>query len=160
MKTLIVYYSRTGVTKKVAEILKARLADLAYDCDIEEIVDTKDRKGPMGYMMGGRDALREYLTEIKPTTKNAVNYELVIIGTPVWASNMAPAIRTYISAQKDKIKKVALLATYGGSGYEKTFKRLGDLVGVQPLATLDLKTADVMQDKIEEKMNEFVKKLQ
>jgi len=155
MKTLIIYYSRTGVTKKVAEILKQKL-----NCDIEEIIDTKDRKGPMGYMMGGRDAMKEYPTEIKPTTKNPADYELVIIGTPVWASNMAPAIRTYITDQKDKIKKVALLATYGGSGYEKTFKRMSDLVGAQSVATLGLKTIEVSQNKTEEKINQFIAKLQ
>ena len=154
MKTLIVYYSRTGVTKKVAEILKQKL-----NCDIEEIIDTKDRKGPIGYMMGGRDAIKEYLTEIKPIAKNPADYELVIIGTPVWASNMAPAVRAYITEQKDKIKKVALLATYGGSGFEKTFKRLEDLVGVQSVATLGLKTTEVSQNKTEEKINEFISKL-
>lgn len=154
MKTLIVYYSRTGVTKKVSETLKQKL-----NCDIEEIVDTKDRQGPIGYMLGGRDALKEILTEIKPTEKNPDDYELVIIGTPVWASNMAPAVRTYIAAQKAKLKKVAFLVTYGGSGFEKTLKRLGDLAGVQPMATLGFKTAEVVKNQTEEKINQFIASL-
>lgn len=155
MKTLIVYYSRTGVTKKVAELLKQKL-----NCDIEEIIDTKNRQGPIGYITGGRDAMKEILTEIKPTEKNPADYDLVIIGTPVWASNMAPAIRTYITAQKDKLKKVAFLVTYGGSGLEKTFKRMGDSAGTQPIATLDFKTVEVAKNQTEEKINQFVARLQ
>lgn len=155
MKTLIVYYSRTGTTKKVAELLKQKL-----NCDLEEIIDTKDRKGPIGYMLGGRDAMKEILTEIKPIEKNPADYDLVIIGTPVWASNMVPAVRTYITAQKDKLKKVAFLTTYDGSGFEKTFKRMGDLANSQPITTLDLKTAEVVKNQTEEKINQFVSKLQ
>ena len=155
MRVLIVYYSRTGTTKKVAEILKQKL-----NCDSEEIIDTKDRKGPMGYMLGGRDAMKEILTEIKPIEKNPADYDLVIIGTPDWASNMTPAIRTYITAQKDKLKKVAFLVTYSGSGLEKTLKRIGDLSGIQPTATLDFKTAEVAKNQTEEKINQFIAKLQ
>ena len=43
MKILIAYYSRTGVTRKIAEKLKEKLG-----CDIEEIESVKDRSG-----MGG-----------------------------------------------------------------------------------------------------------
>jgi hypothetical protein len=47
----------------------------------------------------------------------------------------------------------------GGSGQEKTLKNMAEIINQQPIATLDLKTADVMQDKMEEKINEFVAKL-
>ncbi|MDY6965570.1 MAG: hypothetical protein SVM80_06305 [Halobacteriota archaeon] len=40
MKSHLVYYSRTGTTKKVADAI----SDI-INCDIEEIVDTKDRSG-------------------------------------------------------------------------------------------------------------------
>jgi len=103
--------------------------------------------------------MKEILTEIKPIEKNPVDYDLVIIGTPDWASNMTPAVRTYITNQKDKLKKVAFLVTYGGSGLEKTFKRMGDLVGTQPTATLGLKTVEVTKDQAEEKINQFITQL-
>jgi flavodoxin len=43
MKTLVVYYSRTGTTRKVAEAIAGILR-----CDIEEVVDTKKRSGILG----------------------------------------------------------------------------------------------------------------
>ena len=57
MKPLVVFYSRTGTTKKVGEAL----ADL-LQCDSEELIDTKKRKGPLGFLRSGRDATRNKLT--------------------------------------------------------------------------------------------------
>ena len=52
MKTLVVFYSRTGTTKKVGENIAKILK-----CDSEEIFDTKDRMGVVGYMQAGKDAM-------------------------------------------------------------------------------------------------------
>ena len=54
MKTLVVLYSRTGTTKKVGEEIAA-----ALKADVEEIIDTKKRSGPIGYVQAGRDAMKK-----------------------------------------------------------------------------------------------------
>ena len=64
MKALVVYYSRTGHTKKVGdELVKA------LPCDVEEIVDTANRSGPVGWLKSGRQAGAE-LTKLKPVKKD------------------------------------------------------------------------------------------
>src|SRR3989338_8550287 len=103
MKALIVYYSRTGTTKKVAEELADRLK-----ADKEEIIDKKNRKGPIGYMIAGKDAMRKKLTKINELKKNPENYDLLVIGTPIWAFTMVPAIRTFLIKIKNYNKKIAL----------------------------------------------------
>lgn len=80
MKSLVVYYSRTGKTKFVAETAAAELGS-----DIEEIVDLKNREGKLGWMSATQDASRGKETEIAPTKKVPNDYDLLIIGTPVWA---------------------------------------------------------------------------
>jgi len=57
MKSLVVFYSRTGATKLVGESL-----DEMLDCDSEELFDTKKRSGPLGYVTAGRDALAKKLS--------------------------------------------------------------------------------------------------
>jgi flavodoxin len=101
MKILITYYSKTGNTKRVAEDLAKNLK-----ADIDEIIDLTDRSGIKGWFLAGRDAMKEYLTEIK-TSKNPKDYDLVIIGTPVWAWNTTPAARTYVTKFKNQFRKVA-----------------------------------------------------
>jgi flavodoxin len=51
-KILIVYYSRTGTTKKVAEYLRTM-----FSCDIEEVLDSKIRKGIIALFIGIKDAI-------------------------------------------------------------------------------------------------------
>lgn len=51
MKTSVIFYSRTGNTRKIAEELSNSLK-----CDTEEIVDTQKRSGVFGYIRSGRDA--------------------------------------------------------------------------------------------------------
>ena len=102
MKALVVYYSNSGVTRKMAEDIAAALG-----AEIEELHDTVKRGGPMGFFHAGSDAGAEKLTVIEPTTKNPTDYDLAIIGTPTWGGKMCPATRTYLTQNKGKLNKVA-----------------------------------------------------
>jgi len=154
MKALVVYYSRTGTTKIVAgaisEILK---------CDTEEIIDVKNRKGILGYLSAGKDAMRKALTEIQGVTKNPSKYDLVLIGTPIWAWTITPAIRTYLIQNKDHFRSVAFFCTMGSSGDEKSFKQMGEICGKEPVATLSLTTKGVKKADYIGKVEDFCEKL-
>ena len=102
MKSLIVYYSRTGNTKFIAQTIAAEIG-----ADAEELVDKKKRTGLNGWLNAGKDARKESETEIAPTTKPLENYELIIVGTPIWASRATPAITTYLKKNDLSDKKVA-----------------------------------------------------
>ena len=106
MKSLVVYYSRTGNAKFVAENIAAELG-----ADIEEIVDSKKRAGTLGWMSAGRDSMGEKEAQIAPTNRVPQEYDLVVIGTPIWAWRPTPAIRTYVHKNDLSGKKVALFFT-------------------------------------------------
>ncbi|MFH0830044.1 MAG: flavodoxin [Candidatus Aenigmatarchaeota archaeon] len=126
MRTLVAYYSRTGNTRKVAgEIAKELKADL------DEIVDKKSRKGPIGWLRAGRDAMRGSHTPFE-IRKDPKNYNVVIVGTPVWAFTVVPAVRAYLA--KNRPKKVAFFCTCGGNP-GKAFVEMEKLAG-KPVATL------------------------
>ena len=80
MKSLVIYYSRTGNTKFVAEEITAELG--AY---IEEIVDLKSREGRPGWLSATRDGTGNRQTNIAETKRYPTNYDLIVVGTPVWA---------------------------------------------------------------------------
>ena len=154
MKTLVVFYSRTGTTKKVGEALAAKLG-----ADIEEIKDTVNRSGAKGYLLSGRDAMRRKLTTLEPQSKNAFEYDLVVIGTPIWAWNMSAPIRTYVTEQKNNFKNVAFFCTMGGSGEVGTFSEMAEVIGKQPLGTLALKTVQVVKNEFIEELENFTNDL-
>ena len=109
MKSLVVYYTRTGNARFAAETIAAEIV-----ADVEEVIDMKNRSGKLAYLTGGAAARRGKETEIAPTKKSPADYDLIIVGTPVWASRPAPAITTYIKKNNLSGKKVALFFTQGG----------------------------------------------
>jgi flavodoxin len=156
MKTLVVFYSRTGTTKKVAEAIAEKTG-----ADLEEIKDTVDRGGAMGYLRSGRDAMKKRLTNLEPVLKNPADYDLVVIGTPIWGWNVSAPVRTYLTEQKEKFlpeadKKVAFFCTMGGSGDKNAFSEMGKIIGKKPATTLALTTKEVVSGNISEKIDSFV----
>ena len=152
MKTLIAYYSRTGTTRKVAEEISKQL-----NADIEEIIDLKNRKGAIGYIISGKDATLKKLTKIKELKKDPKDYDIVVIGTPVWAFSMAPAVRMYL--KKAKIKKVALFSTFASSkgNIFSEMKKL--LPGTKILGHIGIVASDIKNKTYIKKIKEFVSRV-
>ena|SRR3989344_9573720 len=154
MKALVVYYSRTGTTRKVAEAIASGLK--AHN---EEIIDKKDRKGPIGYVIAGKDASQAKGTDISEQKHDLKDHDTIIIGTPIWAWTITPAIRTYLEKNKDvlKKKKLGFYCTMGGSGDKKAFAEMERIIGAKPKATLTLLTREVVKGEYEEKVEKFLK---
>ena len=149
MKTLIVYYSRTNVTKEIANKIQKEL-----DCDIEEITDGGKYKGKLGFMKGGMNATMGRASDIDPISKNPSDYDLVIIGTPVWSSNMATPIFTYLLKYRDQIKNMASFCTCMGGGYDKALDKMAEVSGKKQISTMFLTSKDI--ENPEEKINTFI----
>lgn len=154
MKTLVAYYSRTGITRKVAEALAERL-----DADIEELRDTKDRSGPLGWIAAAKDAATKQLVPIEPVKQDPSAYELVLIGTPVWAGTMAAAVRTYLAEMSAKLPRVAFVCTFGG-GPGHALADMQEVTGRTPVATLAQKAGLIKKDAHLPELSAFVETLQ
>jgi flavodoxin len=154
MHVLVAYYSRTGHTKQVAEEIAKELK-----CDADEILDTVNRAGPIGFLMAGRQASTTTLTKLQPIRKDPANYDLVIVGTPVWARHVSTPVRTYIVENKDKLKKVAFFVTEGDKGDEQTIKEMEELSGKKAAGTLVVKVVDIKTGDYREMVKKFVQGL-
>ncbi len=117
------YYSRTGKTKFVAEKIALELK-----AEIEEIVDLKNRTGLLGFLRAGYDATLGNETEIGETKKSPSDFDLILIGTPVWNGRPTPAIRTYLKKNDLAGKKIAIFCTDEGMENEKAMERIKALV--------------------------------
>jgi len=121
MKSLVVYYSYTGNTRYIAKIIAKELGS-----DLLELKPEKDlikSKGFMKYFWGGKKVLMKEKPKLKPLDKNPNDYDLVIIGTPVWAWNYTPPIRTFLNKHKLKNKTIGLYCCCMSS-HGKIFKNL------------------------------------
>jgi flavodoxin len=143
MKTMVVYYTRTGNSKFAAETIAAELG-----ADIEEVIDLKNRQGKLAYMSCGRDAMSGKETEIAPTKRSPADYDLIVIAQPVWAWSPTPAIRTYVNRNDLSGKKVALF--FGG---EKLKQAVEKTKALMPNSTFvgELAVEEPLQNKEEAK---------
>ncbi len=153
MKILIVYYSRTDVTRKIAEAIQKEL-----DCDIEEITDNGKYNGKLGFLKGGMNASMRRTSDINPMRKNPSDYDLTIVGTPVWASNMATPVFSYLMKYKDEINDMASFCTCISSGYEQTLINLAAVSAKKQVATMYLTAKDIENPR--EKINTFINKIE
>jgi len=78
-KVLVVYYSRTGATRRLAEALAN-----ALQADIEPITDRENRSGIFGYLRSVAESLQKRGASITPMNTDPASYDLVVVGTPVW----------------------------------------------------------------------------
>jgi len=92
MKTLVLFHSYTGKTKKLAAVKAAKLG-----ADIEEITDVKRPSVIGAYAIGGFRAIRRKGTPIKPIQSQLDSYDKIILMSPVWASRPTPAINSAIA---------------------------------------------------------------
>ena len=152
MKTLIVYYSRTNTTRKIAEEIQSEL-----NCDIEEINDKNDYSGKLGFLKGGFKATTGRGSELNEISKNPADYDLVIVGTPVWSSNMATPIFSYLEKYHEDIKDIACFCTCMGGGYDKALDNMAKVSRKQPISTMYLTSKDI--ENPSEKINNFINKI-
>lgn len=150
MKTLVVFYSRSGRTRKVAQALSERL-----QADVEEIRDTRKRTGLFGFLVSGFEAWRKKPATILPIEKDPRGYDLVVVGTPVWASNMSSPVRAYLAQNRAGLPQVAFFCTCGGPDNEHVLAEMEDLAGKQALARLILTEADLESDAYLDKIRAF-----
>ena len=124
-KTLVAYFSASGVTKKTAE----KLAEAAK-ADIYEIkpavpytkadLNWMDKKSRSSVEMGNKS----FRPEIVKDDLDLSQYDTILVGFPIWWYVAPTIINTFLESYDFAGKKIVLFATSGGSGFGTTVKEL------------------------------------
>lgn len=150
MKILVVFYTRTNHTRTVAE-------SIVKECgaDVLQIKDAHSRQGVFGYLLSGADALFKRLGRIQPVNIDAGDYDLIVLGTPVWLFSLSSPVRTYIAEHASSFNQVAFFCTEGGSGGERAFQQMSAMIGRNPVATMEVTETDFKNGSDEIKLALF-----
>ncbi|WP_196604533.1 flavodoxin [Pectinatus haikarae] len=112
-KILIVYYSHSSNTRKLAKLISAKTAGMLYELEPE-------RAYPGDYTAVVDQAKKEieagYHPPLKTKIKNIADFDSVFVGTPNWWSTMAPPIATFLAEYDLASKTVIPFCTHGGGG--------------------------------------------
>jgi flavodoxin len=157
VKTLIIYYSYEGNCALAAETLKKLL-----NADVLEIktADEKKRGGLAKYFWGGRQVFSHSKPELKPYAFDAGLWDLIVLGTPVWAGSPAPAMVSFLNKTKISGKRIALFVCHAG-GMGKALEKFENLLPLNTIAGKIGMVNPLKQDKqeLKVKLEAWVKEL-
>ncbi|MDY5987356.1 flavodoxin [Sporofaciens sp. SGI.106] len=124
-KRLVAYFSASGTTKKVAEMIAS-----AADADMYEIVPKQpyskadlnwmDKKSRSSVEMSNK----KFRPEISDTDVPVDKYDEIVLGFPIWWYVAPTIINTFLEKYDFTGKKIVLFATSGGSGFGNTVSEL------------------------------------
>lgn len=123
-KILCICYSRTGNTRQAMTEIAG-----ALDCELVEVYDKVRRDGAIGWLRCGLDAMRK---RTRPTVRLKTNralsdYELVILGTPVWAGRCSSVMRGFLKRHGYELSHAAYVITHKSEELYRDVYRQMDL---------------------------------
>ena len=147
MKTLITYYSYSGITEKVINMFKEVL-EKKSELKVQRLKPKEEITSFFGQCMAARFKKR---CEIEEALFDASSYDTIIIGLPVWAFAPVPAINTYLDKVTglDNKKLIVLLTSGSGAGVKMCFKYINSIIsskGVSNISEINIPNAK-MDDK-------------
>lgn len=154
MRTLILFYSRSGTTASAAHRLAEQL-----EADIGEIVCDRYRFPFLGYARAGHDSLKRVLPPITTPSQDIASYDRLILGTPIWTSYPATPMRAFLSQNKDWPERIALFVTYGGhSQPDKALKEMASMLPTETEARVALHADDVKKGRFVDFTAQFIER--
>lgn len=141
-KVLVVCYSRSGKTHAAGAELAVRL-----HADFEAITEPLDRSGAAGCLRSMIDTLLQRAVSVDPPERDVAAYEIVVIGTPVWAGTVSAPVRAWLTANRRRLPHVAFLCTQHMRGDLTAFAEMTKLVGKQPVARCAITAARGAKDQ-------------
>jgi hypothetical protein len=164
VKTLVVYYSNSGTTKCVAGRIAEQLG--AETDEVEEarprpplLIDGKKPAAGGALARAALAAVFGMGSSIVETRRNPAEYDLVVVGTPVWGGSLTPAVRSYLKRHRNSIGRVAFFCTAGEPAKHRAFGQMRKTVGREPVATVAVKSDDARGDACSGAIAAFVSRL-
>ncbi|WP_265580371.1 flavodoxin family protein [Methanofollis aquaemaris] len=106
----MIFYSGTGQTRTLATAAAGIVG-----ADLVEVRDLAGYSKSMMYLKGAPKARRGEEAEIEPAEIDVGAYDLVVVGTPVWAWSPTPAANAIVAALRNcEGKRAVAFATSGG----------------------------------------------
>jgi len=123
-KVLIVYYSRSGNTREIANQIHKSVGG-----DFFEIQVVKPY--PEDYEEVKKIAMQEQQSGFKPALKTKVenfwSYDVIFVGTPIWWGTIAAPVKSFLSEYDFSGKTIVPFTTHGGSGLGRSVADISKL---------------------------------
>ena len=140
-KILVLYYSQTSTTEKVAQEICNRLG-----ADIEKIVPVTPYGGNFQETIerSGKEREEGILPELQPLTSDIQSYDIIFLGYPIWFGTYARPMATLLENVDFTGKKVVPFCTFGSGGLDSSISDLKEkLTGAEILPGYGVRAARI-----------------
>jgi len=143
MKSLIIYYSLDGNVKLLSETMAKEIG-----ADILPLQPKKEIEAGsfMKYFWGGRQIVMKSTPELEVLSLNPNDYDLIILGTPVWMGDYTPAIRSFLTNNPLVNKKLAIFCSHESTPGKSLINLQDKLTGNEIISVTDF-VAPLKKDK-------------
>lgn len=150
MRIGIVFYSRTGTGRTVAE----RLASLT-GWPVHEVRDASPRAGLVGDLRCVVDCLFKRNPEFRYEGPPLGQFDHVILIAPVWLRSLAAPMRAFLRVQGRLIKAYSVICVMSGYGGFRAVDDMAAIAGSKPWSILLLKQYDVLAEACDASLCRF-----
>lgn len=145
MRVAIVYYSRSGFTERVVNVLRSSLVSSDFIVDVFRVAPVAEYMRPLH--INPRipyDALIRRGTNIRfePGEPDLLRYDLVIVASPIWYGTLAPPAQEFLRfLKRHNITKPIMAITISGLNinYSRVARKAAiELAGVEPIYSVNI----------------------
>ena len=122
--TLVVFYSYTGVSRRAAQLLASH-----HGWPLGEIVDVRERT----YVRSLIDSFLRRHPEIRYEGPEPGDFRTVVLVSPIWAYRLAGPMRSFVTQQRAKLQRIAVVSTMGGAGASNAVAEIAQILGRPPV---------------------------
>nr|HET7857899.1 flavodoxin [Caldimonas sp.] len=124
-QVLIVVYSYTGTSRRVAQRLAAERG-----WPIGEVIDAKPRTGALRCVF---DSLLRRRPAIRYAGPDPAAFDAVILVSPIWVEGLSAPMRTFVVEHATKLREFAVVSVMGSKGAANAVAEISRLIGRPPL---------------------------
>lgn len=135
---LVVVYSYTGTSRRVAELLCSQ-----QGWRMAEIRDVRPRRGALGNLRCLVESLFKLRPNIRYDGPPPRDFDAVVLVSPIWVLQLAGPMRSFVATRRDHMPDVAVVSVMGGQGAPNAAAEIAKLVGRTPLLSTGLTMREV-----------------
>lgn len=136
--TLVVCYSYTGVSHRLAQLLCAQ-----QGWPLGQVLERTPRGGASGTLRCVLDSLFHRWPRIRYHGPDPADFHTVVLVAPIWIYQLAGPMRSFVAHNRERLRHVAVLTTMGARGGSNAVAEIGRLLGHDPILSASVTSREV-----------------
>ena len=151
-KILVVVYSHTGASRRLAELLAS-----LQQWTLAEVRDVQPRAGSAGTWRCFLDSLLQRRPKIRYDGPNPRSFDAVVLVSPIWVGRLAGPMRSFVAEHRASLREVVVVSVMGERGAANAVAEVSRLIVRAPIFDAAFKTREIEDGSFAARLQAFGK---